>query len=233
MLDANKITDAVEGSSLSFSPQHVDIYSSSWGPTDNGRTVDGPARLAKKAFLDGVTKGRGGKGSIYVWASGNGGSRDNCNCDGYAVSPYTVSIGSVSESGSFPWYAEECSSNLATTYSSGSSRQRRIISTDLHHGCTDHHTGTSAAAPMAAGIIALALQVNPNLTWRDVQYIIVYSSNPSVPRDDHWITNGAGLKVSLKYGFGLMDAAALVNRARYWTNVPPRLNCTISVNLDQ
>ena len=55
MLDG-KITDGVESSSLSLNPQHIDIYSSSWGPTDNGRTVDGPAKLAKKAFWQGVTE---------------------------------------------------------------------------------------------------------------------------------------------------------------------------------
>ncbi len=32
------------------------------------------------------------------------------------------------------------------------------ITTDLHHGCTNHHTGTSAAAPLAAAIYALVLE---------------------------------------------------------------------------
>ena len=49
------MTDVVESSSLHLNPQHIDIYSSSWGPSDNGQTVDGPGRLAKKAFADGVT----------------------------------------------------------------------------------------------------------------------------------------------------------------------------------
>ena len=52
MLDGD-VTDAVEAASLSFSPQHIDIYSSSWGPDDDGKTVDGPGPLAKKAFRDG------------------------------------------------------------------------------------------------------------------------------------------------------------------------------------
>ena len=43
------------------------------------------------------------------------------------------------------------------------------MTTDLHGACTARHTGTSASAPMAAGIIALALEANPQLTWRDVQ----------------------------------------------------------------
>lgn len=44
-------------------------------------------------------------GSIYVWASGNGGKKgDNCNCDGYVGSIYTLAIGSVGQNGHFPWY---------------------------------------------------------------------------------------------------------------------------------
>ena len=53
MLDG-EVTDAVEARSLSHNPQHVDIYSASWGPDDDGKTVDGPGKLAKKAFADGV-----------------------------------------------------------------------------------------------------------------------------------------------------------------------------------
>ena len=53
MLDG-AVTDVVESSSLHLNPQHIDIYSSSWGPSDNGQTVDGPGRLAKKAFVEGV-----------------------------------------------------------------------------------------------------------------------------------------------------------------------------------
>lgn len=43
-------------------------------------------------------------------------------------------------------------------------------------GCTEGHTGTSAAAPLAAGMIALMLQVRPCLTWRDVQHVIVFTA---------------------------------------------------------
>jgi len=175
MLDGT-ITDAVEARSLSLNPQAIDIYSASWGPDDDGQTVDGPGPLTRRAMKEGVQEGRGGLGSIYVWASGNGGKfQDNCNCDGYATSAYTVSVSSASENGAIPWYSEQCSSTLASTYSSGSTRQgeRKVITTDLHNKCTDTHTGTSASSPMAAGIIALMLEANPGLGWRDVQHIIV------------------------------------------------------------
>lgn len=140
--------------------------------TDDGKTVDGPGELATRAFIEGVTKGRSGKGSIFIWASGNGGKdHDNCNCDGYTNSIWTLSISSATERGLVPWYSEKCSSTLATTYSSGSKEERQVVTTDLHHSCTTSHTGTSASAPLAAGIAALVLEANPNLTWRDLQHI--------------------------------------------------------------
>lgn len=74
-------------------------------------------------------KGRGGLGSIFVWASGNGGRHeDSCNCDGYTDSIYTLSISSASDHGESPWYSESCSSTLATTFSSGAHGEKRIVS---------------------------------------------------------------------------------------------------------
>lgn len=55
MLDG-EVTDVVEAQSLSINNQHIHIYSASWGPEDDGKTVDGPAKLAKEAFLQGVTE---------------------------------------------------------------------------------------------------------------------------------------------------------------------------------
>jgi len=53
MLDG-EVTDAVEAQSLALNQQHIDVFSASWGPDDDGRTVDGPGPLARKAFLDGI-----------------------------------------------------------------------------------------------------------------------------------------------------------------------------------
>ena len=220
MLDGD-VTDAIEATALSWKPQHVDIYSSSWGPEDNGRNIDGPGPLAKKAFKDGVNKGRNGLGSIFVWASGNGGSsHDNCNCDGYVVSIYSISISAATDTGTVPWYSESCSATLATTFSSGNGGQNKIVTDDLHDRCTESHTGTSAAAPLAAGIFALALEANPKLTWRDLQHIVVITSKPDKLHADDWTTNSLGRKVSNWFGYGILDAAALVSTARNWKTVP-------------
>ena len=52
MLDGD-VTDAIEAWSLGLARDFIDIYSSSWGPDDDGRTVDGPGPMAKKAFREG------------------------------------------------------------------------------------------------------------------------------------------------------------------------------------
>ena len=64
-------------------------------------------------------------------------TRNVCsNCDGYTNSIWTLSVSSATENGLIPWYSESCSSTMATTYSSGSSGERKVITTDLHNGCT-------------------------------------------------------------------------------------------------
>lgn len=58
MLDQPFMTDVIEASSISHMPQLIDIYSASWGPTDDGKTVDGPRELTLQAMADGVNKVR-------------------------------------------------------------------------------------------------------------------------------------------------------------------------------
>ncbi|VDO44388.1 unnamed protein product, partial [Onchocerca flexuosa] len=157
MLDG-KVTDRIEAEALSYNIDHIDIYSASWGPKDDGKTVDGPGRLTQKAILKGIQQGRGGKGVIYVWASGNGGMQDDdCNCDGYMDTIYTLSVSSVTADGTSPWYAEKCAATLASTFSNGQYEKQMITTTDIGNKCTGTFAGTSASSPMAAAIIALGL----------------------------------------------------------------------------
>lgn len=229
MLDGD-VVDAVESTSLAFNVEGIDVFSASWGPSDDGRTVDGPKRLASEALRRGVTRGRGGRGSVYVWASGNGGAKgDNCNCDGYAGSPYTLSVSSASQRGRFPYYGEKCASTMAAAYSSGAYTDQKVATSDLHNSCTTQHTGTSASAPLAAGIVALVLQANPNLGWRDVQHLVAWTSDfAPLSSNRGWKRNAAGLLYNSRFGFGLLDAQAMVQAALNWTNVGPRDRCLLS-----
>lgn len=233
-------TDVQEASALNYRYDINDIYSNSWGPVDDGRRKEGPGRLAAAALQNGAEKGRNGKGSIFVWAGGNGRrSGDNCNYDGWANSRYTISIGAVDQTGAQAWYSESCSMLLASAPSSGSSLS--ITTTDLlgsrgtNSGgdCTSTFGGTSAAAPLAAGVVALVLQANPNLGWRDVQGVLIESAAATGDPNDGWIENGAGLRYNHKYGFGLIDASAAVDKAKQWNNLPAQVSTTFSKNVGQ
>jgi hypothetical protein len=55
MLDG-PVSDRIEGESLAYALNLVDVFSASWGPNDNGEVVEGPGRLAQTALVKGVTK---------------------------------------------------------------------------------------------------------------------------------------------------------------------------------
>lgn len=66
-------------------------------------------------------QGRGGKGNIYAWATGNGGMyNDTCSCDGYVSSPYTLSVGSINDKGLSTYYSEICPATMAVVFTGGS-----------------------------------------------------------------------------------------------------------------
>jgi kexin len=88
-------------------------------------------------------------------------------------------------------------------------------------GCTTSFGGTSASSPMVAGVICLLLNVRPDLTWRDVQAIIVSSSSPIDPTSNTWKTNGAGRSFSHSYGFGKIDTERIIETARSWKLLAP------------
>jgi proprotein convertase subtilisin/kexin type 2 len=252
MLDQPYMTDLIEANSMGHEPNMIDIYSASWGPTDDGKTVDGPRNATMRAIVKGVNEGRHGLGNIFVWASGDGGEDDDCNCDGYAASMWTISINSAINDGENAHYDESCSSTLASTFSNGGKNpETGVATTDLYGQCTKSHSGTSAAAPEAAGVFALALEANPQITWRDLQHLTVLTSSRNslydgrcrempdlglVDNTEHrvdsnncshfeWQMNNVGLEYNHLFGFGVLDAAEMVLLARTWKTAPPRYHC--------
>jgi subtilisin-like proprotein convertase family protein len=75
-------------------------------------------------------------------------------------------------------------------------------------------------------VIALLLEVNPDLGWRDVQAILALTARHTDPDDDSWVTNGAGLRHSNKYGFGIVNANSAITMAETWVNYPPEIELT-------
>jgi proprotein convertase subtilisin/kexin type 2 len=232
MLDQPYMTDLIEANSMSHEPDMIDIYSASWGPVDDGKTVDGPRHATMKAIVKGINEGRRGLGSLYVWASGDGGANDDCNCDGYAASMWTISINSAINDGRTALYDESCSSTLASTFSNGRSEdpEAGVATTDLYGQCTLKHSGTSAAAPEAAGVFALVLEANRQLTWRDIQHLTVLTAKRNQlfdPSKQHlWHINGAGLEFNHLFGFGVLDAGDMVRHAKGWKPLPTRYHCS-------
>mgnify|MGYP003365012800 CR=1 FL=1 len=215
------LTAEDEAASLIYANDINDIYSCSWGPADDGVHLQGPTDLVKKAMVKGVNEGRSKKGSIYVFASGNGGAfGDNCNYDGYTNSIYSITVGAIDHKGLHPPYSESCSAVMVVTYSSGS--DEFIHSTDINGKCSDRHGGTSAAAPLAAGVYALLLEANPELTWRDVQYLSILSSKEVMNADANSQMGALNKMYSHRYGYGKIDAYDLISMARNWKNVNPQ-----------
>merc|ERR550519_287104 len=102
-----------------------------------------------------------------------------------------------------------------------------VATTDLYGNCTMKHSGTSAAAPEAAGVIALALEANPSLTWRDIQHLLVLTSKKRNLMDVRypWKMNGAGFLFNHLFGYGVMDAGSLVDASLSWKPLPERKSC--------
>ncbi|KAK5975012.1 putative Proprotein convertase subtilisin/kexin type, partial [Trichostrongylus colubriformis] len=206
----------------------IDIYSASWGPKDDGQSAERPGSLAQKAIEFGAVHGRRGLGSLYIWASGNGGlEEDDCAMDGYASNLHTITLGVASSTGVPPWYAEGCSAVIASI-SEASTNSNGMVTTDVDNKCVSF-AGSSAAAPLAAGILALALEANPLLSQRDVQHLVVHTSDSehlATSSPSYWTVNGAGLRFSRYFGFGVLNALRLTTSARYWKTVQPVSSCS-------
>jgi len=232
------VTDTLEAEALTYMMDKVDIYSASWGPPDSGKVMEGPGRHCKQALRTAAEQGRGGKGNIFSWATGNGGQRnDTCSCDGYVGSIYTISIGSLTVEGSASYFTEVCPSTMGVVYTGGShaigqqsGHDIGVVTTDLHSGCMSGFQGTSAAAPLAAGCFALVLEANMELTYRDMMYLIVKTAKISFNDAESGGTwsNGAGNHYHPHYGFGVLDCSAMVSRSLDWQTVPPLRNVTIN-----
>lgn len=234
--------DTMEASALSTNNGVVHLKSNSWGPYDDGARLEGPGPLTRAAISNAATTGRGGRGTIILWAGGNGlENLDDSNYDGYANSIYTIAVAALTDGGAQSWYSEPGANIVVTAPSSGGATD--IITTDLmgnagynavgipgelaDRNYTKTFGGTSSATPLAAGVVALMLQANPNLGWRDVQEILIRSATQVSPADADWRTNSAGFTFNHKFGSGLINAQAAVALATNWINLGPQVTASV------
>ena len=237
-------SDSTGADALSYHNGGIDIYSNSWGPFDSGNILDGPGPITIAAIEDSIYNGRSGLGNIYTWAAGNGlDADDNSNYDGYSNSRYSIAVAAITHYGEQSWYSEPGANILVTAHSNGGSPSYEGITTTDITGTggydggdvTHDFGGTSSATPLVSGVIALVLEANPDLTWRDVQNILVHSSRKNDANDSSWNVNGAGHDVSHKFGFGAVDAGAAVSLALNWSSSGVETNASFgpyTPNLD-
>ena len=222
----------------------VSVSTNSWGAPDGTGELASSGTAWQTAINTGLSTGRSGLGTLYMWAAGNGregGDRatcpswicsDNSNYDGQANYRGVMAVAAVndqgvqssySESGANLWISspggEFCSTHtITTTDRSGGIGENPPATAGISDYPNLNYTkcmnGTSAATPGAAGVVALVLAANPSLGWRDVRIILANTARQNDLTGGGWQTNGAGYHFNHKYGFGVVDAAAAVTAAK-------------------
>ncbi|WP_159082568.1 S8 family serine peptidase [Paragemmobacter aquarius] len=183
-------------------------------------------------FEASLAAGRGGLGTINVKSAGNH------NTDGIGTaldaSRATVSVAALTADGQVASYSAY-GAHILVSAPAGSVTTDRLglagYNTATGGDYTNGFGGTSASAPVTAGVVSLMLDANDRLGWRDVQAILAYSAQATGSlvtgntsfETSGWRTNGAdnwnggGLHYSNDYGFGMINAHAAVWMAEVWT----------------
>ncbi len=213
----------------------ADLVSMSLGSQYSANFFDlalDPARMAAlaEAIDSAVDEGRGGLGTNLVKSAGNGGDEStphNANLASWNANFKTISVAAAGAEGEVASYSTPGANILVASF--GSLIPGSIVTSDRVGAngyspgdIVEDFVGTSAAAPMVSGLIALMLEANPDLGWRDVQEILANSARQSEPTNPTWVWNttsdwnGGGFHHSVELGFGLVDAYAAVRLAETW-----------------
>ena len=237
--------DDQEAKAMAHRLDLVHISNNSWGADDDGKTINAPGPLMKAALDTALSQGRGGLGTIFVWSAGNGGNeQDNANNDGYANHPGTIAVGALNDLGHRADYSEP-GACLIVSAPSGNDKSRSpgSFTTDLlgergynradvesdiaEIDYTSTFNGTSSAAPLVSGVVALMLQANPKLGWRDVQEVLIRSAAMTQPENPGWFTNSGKIRFNHEFGAGRVDASAAVQLASGWRNLGARRSAVV------
>ena len=202
----------------------MDVVNNSWTyqPAYTDNFLLSAFATSKAAILNDVTSGRGGLGIDIVFSAGNYRNiGDNVNYHNFQNDPFVITVGGTDGTGHFTSYSTPGAALLVSAPDTAYTDDR-VGSAGFTTGDYINISGTSYSAPYVSGVVALMLQANPLLGFRDVQDILAYSARNTDPTDANWQTNGAhdwnggGLHFSPDYGFGLVDATAAVRLAESW-----------------
>ena len=202
----------------------MDVVNASWGYSaaysDNFSSSYFSG--SKSAIINDVSTGRGGLGIDIVFSAGNGrSSGDNVNYHNFQNDPFVITVAATDTYGHVAAYSTPGAALLVSA-AGGALTDDRLGTAGYTSGDYIAISGTSYSAPAVSGIIALMLQANPNLGFRDVEQILAYSAKNTDPTNASWHTdgahdwNGGGLHFSQDYGFGMVDATAAVRLAESW-----------------
>ena len=236
---------------LNWTATHDDVVNMSFGYNSffatGPDTADAPVIIA--ALLNAAQNGRGGLGTILVSAAGNERGADRAatrdtNADHFGNSRFTISVAAVNDTGDVSDYSSPSAAVLVSAF--GSPAAGEIWTTDRTgsdgYSATDFASdfnGTSAASPEVAGVVALILDANEGLGWRDAQEILAFSARHegsaigAAPLGSEFYSwgfngahnwNGGGLHFSNDYGFGLVSAHDAVRLAETWRGVSTSAN---------
>ena len=215
-------SDFQEGQAMALHLRETHISNNSWGPLDTG--VPEPTHSAWFSAIErGVRTGAGGKGISYVWAAGNGGRRgDDANLDEYATHYGVTAVCAVNIDDTRSAFSETGANLWVCAPSDNDSVQRGLMTT-APFGYEPDFGGTSGAAPVVSGVIALMRAANPELTWRDVKLILAATARKNDSTNSGWedgaLQYGSSTErysFNHEYGFGVVDAGAAVARALTW-----------------
>ncbi|KAJ6248206.1 neuroendocrine convertase 1 [Anaeramoeba flamelloides] len=224
--------------SLGQNCDSIDIFSSSWGPVGCDSTgCDYYETLSslESTILECCENGRNGKGSIYLFAAGNeradGG---DINQFGLNKHSHVIAVAAMNAKCSYTSYSNRGSALLITAPSSGLNKEDvfvgiRSSTYGSNSECTVSFGGTSSATPAVAGVVALILEANSELSFWDVQGILVESARFINKEEKEWQINGAKYQYSHNYGYGLVNAEQAVKIAKTWDY----LNKTKSYSSDE
>ena len=147
-LIAGATTDADEADAFSYKKDIIAIKSNSWGPYDGGFGAGGPGVVSSAALEDATVTGRGGLGTVFLWAGGNGNqSGDDSNYDGWANSPFAMAVSAITDAGKQSYYSEPGSNMLVCAPSNGGNEgvttTDRVGSTGYNSGAGGDYTDNS------------------------------------------------------------------------------------------